>query len=102
MKKIVTALQKKIGLTPNEAKILDHYLRVAYEGKFCASRRTIAEALDLTLDRRGDCKAVRRANARFQYLGILSWIRGSGGNGGRLQANQYRIVPAKIEALAIL
>jgi len=61
-------------LTKNETAILDYY-RSLKEEKFSRSLKTIARAAGMNE------KTVRRANNHFQQLGILSWIRGHGGQG---------------------
>jgi hypothetical protein len=104
MKQDVYALQRKVSLTPSESRILDYYLRVKDEdGKFCASCKTIAEKLGLEIwdgtdperGPAGDSRTVRRANAKFRDLGVLSWVSGN----GRPQANQYTLNINKIKEL---
>jgi hypothetical protein len=106
MKREVYALQQKVNLTPSEARILDLYLRIAEDGKFCASRKTIAEKLGLEVwegadserGPAGDNRTVRRANAKFRDLGILSWVSGNG-RPPLGQANQYTLNINKIKEL---
>ena len=106
MKREVYALQQKVNLTPSEARILDLYLRIAEDGKFCASRKPIAEKLGLEVwegadserGPAGDNRTVRRANAKFRDLGILSWVSGNG-RPPVGQANQYTLNINKIKEL---
>jgi hypothetical protein len=103
MNKLVKKLQQAIRLTPSEVTILNYYLRIAQDGKFCCSRRTIAKAVELavwdgTSDHpAGDNRTVLRANKKFRDLGILSWIPGN----GRPQANQYMLDLQKIRELTL-
>ena len=58
--------------TKAEVRILEHYADIVRHERFCTSLPTIAAATGCS------SKTVRRANARFMTLGILSWIRGNG------------------------
>jgi hypothetical protein len=97
MKKIVTKLTKTLNLTPNEAKILNFYLRIAKDGHFCASRKTVAEAVGLAVTPKtkksagGDNRTVRTLNSKLESAGILTWIKGNGNGQGKGQANRYRL-----------
>jgi hypothetical protein len=75
-------------LTKSETAILDYY-RSLNEERFCRSLKTIAKATGVNE------RSVRRANERFAKMGILSWIRGHGGQGNigpetPCMPNQYR------------
>jgi len=103
--KIVMQLAKVLNLTPNEAKILDFYLRIAKDGKFCCSRKTIAEAVDLAVSPKtkksagGDNRTVRTLNSKLESAGLLTWIKGNGNGQGKGQANRYRLDEAAMVAL---
>ena len=76
-------------LTKSERSILDYYESLNEE-KFCQSLKTIARATGMNE------KTIRRANEKFMTLGILSWIRGHGGQGNigpetPCMPNQYRV-----------
>ena len=66
--------KEPLKLTKSETAILDYYQSLKEE-KFCQSLKTIARATGINE------KTVRRANEKFMTLGILSWVRGHGGQG---------------------
>jgi DNA-binding GntR family transcriptional regulator len=71
--------------TKAEVRIFEQYAHIVRHGRFCTSLPTIAAATGCS------SKTVRRANAKFMTLGILSWIRGNGsGPGQPCFPNQYR------------
>jgi len=87
MKKLIKQLQVAFRLTKSEVTILEYYTKLGE--RFCSSLRTIAKATKVTT------KTVQRANDHFLQLGLLSWIRGHGGQGNiapetPCMPNQYR------------
>jgi hypothetical protein len=86
-----------IKLTKAETRILRFY-RDFREERFCCSIRTIAQACSV------GTRTVQRANARFQELGILSWVSGNSASwrpDSRGQANKYRLVLTGIDGFNV-
>ena len=85
MNRLTKQSKNMTKVTKAEVRILKHYAHIVRHGRFCTSLPTIAAATGFS------SKTVRRANAKFMTLGILSWIRGNGsGPGQPCFPNQYR------------
>ena len=82
-----------VKLTPSEVRVLRFYRSYKAE-RFCCSLKTIAKACRI------EPRTVRRANARFRELNILTWVSGNSASWNpksRGQANRYRLVLKGIE-----
>ena len=92
-------------LTNAEIKVLRFYKSIGKADKalgtglrFCRSLTTIARETGLSE------KTIQRANTRFLYLGILTWVRGNSASwraGSKGQASKYRLMLAGTEGFAV-